>query len=107
MDLQEIVCSDAERNNKNETEMKTAFFSVWKQQKAYEATYGKLVYALEMIGNKKDAVAVCMMLAKSLGKPTSEQMKPTGIVVAVTGVTIVYAVHSLNFFVGRSSLRSC
>ena len=69
LNLDETVCSDADRNNNTEVEKKIAFFKEWKQQKAYDATYKNLVYALVMINCNKDASAVCQMLAESLGKP--------------------------------------
>ncbi len=79
LDLDEIVNDDVERNNITEIEKKIAFFGEWRQRKAFEATYKKLVCALEAINRHNDAVIVCKILAKSLGKPIPEDLVTEGI----------------------------
>ena len=77
LDLDEVVCNDVERDHFNEMERKVAFFSAWKQQKAYEATYKKLIDALRAINCHKDATALCEILAgKSM--PVTKQTATSG-----------------------------
>ena len=63
---------DADRSPGGEGGKRYEFFLQWKQMKGSEATYVKLIGALEKISCKLDAESLCMLL-KGPGSPSQPE----------------------------------
>ncbi len=102
--LKKIVASDADRNHGSEVKRKAAFFNEWKEQRASEATYRRLVYALLRIGSRQDAASMCELLAKSLGeaKPQSQSAISSSTTTPVTTAVTGNLVHALFAYIALS-----
>ena len=70
--LKLIDVHNAVHDGYDEEEKKTSFFNTWRARRGDDATYEELIGALIKIEEEDDAKNICQLLAKSLGKWSSQ-----------------------------------
>ena len=85
-----IVEKDIDRDLQKESEKRRTFFYQWEKEKGSEASYEKLIFALLLIKNKRDAESICEMVPRADhdSKPPSD---PSSAATARTGQSKVNA----------------
>ena len=71
LELESIVIDDIDHQPVDEDEKRNKFFTTWKTKKGAEATYKKLISALQTIECNEAAECVCKLLSQS--QPQQQQ----------------------------------
>ena len=91
LQMDKIVVDDISGKAIDERDKRLEFFQKWVEKEGSDATYFRLIHALQKIGNKNDAEFVCTLLinksnGESIGLDSSSQ-KPTGVISSGTTST--------------------
>ena len=77
LELDSIIIEDIDHLQVEEDQKRNKFFTTWKAKKGLEATYRKLISALQKIEYNDDAQRVCELLSQSVRMQLQQQQQPS------------------------------